>query len=257
MKNHSPLSTQNPNAKKNRPLILIFFTVLWFVLTMLLFNGQHQGTSWGRSFLSQVATSMSPNNAVTTAALPAAGSQAANNPNPGNAMNQAMPGPMPSPTLYVPDAPKATGDYLPVSFSNISGFFFWNPIDYSDGDVSPAKEKEDKARSKVPASVMAYNGKKVAITGFMIPLDENDKMVVTTFVLAKSQMTCCYGATPMPNDWLYASVAPNASKVMDQMDVPLTVYGTLSIDPKLKDPGMPTLYKMVVDKVQGPKKSWF
>ena len=235
MKNHHPLSDRHPAGGKNRPVLLIFFTLLWFFLTMVLFKvNTRQGTGWGQTFLSQ----------------------ATNRPNPGLGLPGTVPGAMPSPTLYVPNAPKNTGDYLPVSFSDLSGFFFWNPIDYSDVP-DPAKEKRDKLRSKVPTSVLAFNGKKVAVTGFMIPLDEDQNYVVKTFVLAKSQMTCCYGATPLPNEWLFATVAPGASKVMDQMDVPLTVLGTLSVDAELKDPGMPTLYKMTVDKVEGPGKHWF
>jgi hypothetical protein len=236
MKNQHYPSARQPGEHKPKPIFLIISTVLWFFLTMILFKTNHYtGPEAGRVFLSRVTA----------------------DPTPGKGSNGGIPGAMPSPTLYIPQAPKATGGYAPISFSELSGFFYWNPIDYIDGDPNPAKETRDKSRSKVPMSVMAYNGKKIAITGFMIPVDEDEKYVVQTFILAKSQMTCCYGATPLPNEWLFATMAPKTSKVMDQMDVPLTVYGTLSINPGLTDAAMPTLYKMTVNKVEGPKKSWF
>ncbi|HVM32294.1 MAG TPA: DUF3299 domain-containing protein [bacterium] len=235
MKNQSQEWVRGSQGVKHWPALLALSILSWFFLAALLTTALNpRGVRAGRVFLSQLAAG----------------------PNPGSARGGLVPGAMPSPTLYVPQAPQNTGSYLPLSFTQLSGFFFWNPIDYAD-EPNPAKQKRDKLRSKVPNSVMAYNGKKVAVTGFMIPLDEDDKFIVKTFVLAKSQMTCCYGATPLPNEWLFATVAPNASKVQDQMDVPLTVYGTLSIDPQLKDPSMPTLYKMSVTRVEGPKHGWF
>ena len=233
MKNHGAWVLQSKRGpdQKPRPITFIFFTLAWLTLTYVLFQANRpRGPGWGQTFLSQVD---------------------------GRKKNNAPQQASPSPTIYIPDAPKNTGDYKALSFTSLSGFYYWNPIDYVDDSTNASQLKKDKLKSKVPDGVMAYEGQKVAIVGFMIPIDEDEKFRVKTFVLAKSQMTCCYGATPRSNDWLFATVSPGSQKVMDQMDVPLTVYGTLSIDPQLKDPSMPTLYRMTVDKVQGPKKSWF
>ena len=224
-------STEKNSVKKSWPLTLAFFTLVWLFLTLVLLKGSNpRGGAWGRSFLSQISGR--------------------------NKLDSSGQNASPSPTIYVPSAAKSSGDYKAVSFTALSGFYFWNPVDYVDGDPNPAKMSRDKLKSKVPDSVMAFDGQKVAVVGFMIPVDEDEKFSVSSFVLAKNQMTCCYGATPRANDWIFAAVPPS-NKVMDQMDVPLTVYGTLSIDPRLKNPSMPTLYRMTVDKVQGPKKGWF
>jgi len=226
------IQVEKPPSRKSWPVTLGLFTLAWLFLTFLLFKGNSQRMpGWSRSFSSQVSGQ--------------------------KGSDSSSPGASPSPTIYVPAAAKATGDYKSVSFTTLSGFYFWNPVDYTDGEPDSMKMKLDKLKSKVPDSVLAYNGQKVAVVGFMIPIDEEQNFMVKTFVLAKNQMTCCYGATPRANDWIFATVPPNIKKVMDQMDIPLTVFGTLSIDPQLKDPSMPTLYRITVDKVQGPKKNWF
>ena len=218
--------------KAHWPWSLIVITILWLCLTVFLIktNGLKKGAGWGKLFLSK-AGSLN-----------------------GSGSNAASPGLTASPTIYIPGAPQATGDYESVSFNLLSSFFFWDPLN----DTENGTVEENKKKSKVPEKVLAYNGHKIAVTGFMIPIDEDEKFIVSTFVLAKNQMTCCYGASPRPNDWIYATVPPEAHKVEDQMDVPLTVYGTLTIDSALSDPSMPTLYRLVVDKVDAPKKKgWF
>jgi hypothetical protein len=218
--------------KTHWPWSLIAITILWVGLTVVLFktNGLKKGAGWGKLFLSRTV------------------------PQQGSGFNGASLGLSASPTIYVPEAPQATGDYESVSFNLLSGFYFWDPLN----DTENGTAEQNKKKSKVPQNVLAYNGHKIAVTGFMIPIDEDEKFIVSTFVLAKNQMTCCYGASPKPNDWIYATVPPEAKKVEDEMDVPLTVYGTLTIDSALSDPSMPTLYRIVVDKVEGPKKKgWF
>jgi hypothetical protein len=219
-------------SKAHWPWSLIVITIFWLGLTVFFIktNGLKKGAGWGKLFLSKTA----PQNS--------------------SGFNGSSPGLSASPTIYVPGAPQATGDYESISFNLLSGFYFWDPLD----DTENGTAEQNKKKSKVPENIQAYNGHKIAVTGFMIPIDEDDKFIVSSFVLAKNQMTCCYGASPKPNDWIYATVPPTAKKVEDQMDVPLTVYGTLTIDSSLSDPSMPTLYRLVVDKVEDPKKKgWF
>ncbi len=228
----SGLRNQEIVSKKHWPWSLVVITILWLGLTVFLIetNGFKKGAGWGRLFLSRAV------------------------PQQRSGFNGASPGLSASPTIYVPGPPQATGEYEALSFNLLSGFYFWDPLD----DIDKGTAEENKKKSKVPENVLAYNGHKIAVTGFMIPVDENEKFIVSSFVLAKNQMTCCYGATPRPNDWIYATVPSTAKNVEDQMDVPLTVYGTLTIDSALSDPSMPTLYRLVVDKVDAPKKKgWF
>ncbi|HUO58808.1 MAG TPA: DUF3299 domain-containing protein [bacterium] len=225
---------RNPEiaSKKYWPWSLIVITVLWLVATVALIKvmDQKKQTGFNKVFQSKAASKQAMG------------------------LNQTSPALSASPTIYVPGAPQDTGDYEAVSFNLLSGFYFWDPLE----DIENGTAERNKKKSKVPEKVLAYNGHKIAVTGFMIPVDEDEKFIVSTFVLAKNQMTCCYGASPRPNDWIYATVPPTAKKVEDEMDVPLTVYGTLTIDGALSDPSMPTLYRLVVDKVEGPKKKgWF
>lgn len=96
----------------------------------------------------------------------------------------------------------------------------------------------------------------MAVVGFMIPLETNeagDK--ATSFILARSQATCCYGIIPKMNEWMFVQMesGKNADAIMD---VPVTVFGTLSVGEEKKANTGWSLYRMVSDKVVVPKSNW-
>ena len=76
----------------------------------------------------------------------------------------------------------------------------------------------------------------------------------TSFILARNQATCCYGIVPRLNEWMFVQMKKGASTDAI-MDVPLTVFGTLSVGEEKKQNQAWNLYRMVSDKVLIPK-SW-
>lgn len=104
-----------------------------------------------------------------------------------------------------------------VGFDKLASYEFTAP-------ESEAKAKE--AEAQIPERVRAYHDKKVAVTGFMLPV-KMDAGLVTEFLLVKDPMMCCYGVMPRVNEWVVVKMATKG--VPPLMDVPITFEGTLSV----------------------------
>ncbi len=159
----------------------------------------------------------------------------------------------PKPSIPLP-YPKQ-GDYYQLSFDVLAGFPAGTP-DVSNNLSSATPPRASSAKTDVPQSVRSLDGRKISVVGFMIPM-ATDQDGVSSFILAQSRMTCCYGLIPKLNQWIYVTMRPG--KMTSQlMDVPITVYGTLGVgqqsDPQSK--GW-CLYRIMSDKVDLPKKLWF
>ena len=87
-----------------------------------------------------------------------------------------------------------------VDFSRLACFNY----DYPDEDGGIQAPKNSKRKKLgIPDSVLSLNGTSVAIPGFMIPMDQDEEGDKTTyFILARNQMTCCFGVPPGLNEWV-------------------------------------------------------
>lgn len=110
----------------------------------------------------------------------------------------------------------ASGVYQ-VTFDHLSAFEFVAPPDETS---APEAEKQ------IPGPVRALDAKKVAVTGFMLPV-KMDQGLVTEFLLVKDPMMCCYGVMPKVNEWVVVKM--NGKGVPPLMDVPITFEGTLKV----------------------------
>jgi hypothetical protein len=116
--------------------------------------------------------------------------------------------------------PAATADaagVYQVTFDHLSAYEFVAP---------PDESKAKEADKQIPAPVKALDTKKVAVTGFMLPVKMNEGLV-TEFLLVKDPMACCYGIMPKVNEWVV--VRMNGKGVPPLMDVPITFEGTLKV----------------------------
>lgn len=146
------------------------------------------------------------------------------------------------------------GDYYKLNFDVLADFPAGTP------DMDPRIDPRLRAKMvkvDVPDKVQALNGQKISVVGFMIPMDLDKNGGVSSFILAQSRMTCCYGVTPKLNQWIYVTMAPGTT-TSQLMDIPITVYGTLGVGTHfdIQDLGW-CLYRMTSDKVDMPKNSWF
>ncbi len=141
-----------------------------------------------------------------------------------------------------------------VPWTTLAHFPYETPDIEDLGKSHPASGRK-KEKFTIPDFVRHLDGGSVAVVGFMIPLALNDAGDKTTsFILARSQATCCYGITPRMNEWMYVEM--NKGKSADAtMDIPITVFGTLSVGAQIKESNW-TLYRMMADKVSIPKINW-
>jgi hypothetical protein len=138
---------------------------------------------------------------------------------------------------------------IELGFENLSSF----PYDIVDGGSGATKEQIEAAskRDQIPAAVHAYDGKKVVLTGYMLPL-QLDNGLAKKFVLMKDTNTCCFGGTPKMNDYVVCQM--NGSGVESIQDIPVQLTGTIHIQEKREDGYVVSLFTMDGDKFLGPKK---
>ena len=139
------------------------------------------------------------------------------------------------------------GDYLRVPFSFLGDYWLdepdWRQLSDAEYIASLAYDTE------IPDEVKQIDGKKVAITGFMLPIDV-DKGKVKRFLLLKSTMSCCFGVAPRINEVIYVEY-PKKQKIQTVMDMPITVFGKLSVGQQFREDLMLMgVYQLELDEVK-------
>ena len=119
--------------------------------------------------------------------------------------------------LLLGGAQAADSKPIEVGFDQLASFEFVAP---------PDESKAPEAEKQIPAPVRELDAKKVAVTGFMLPVKMHEGLV-TEFLLVKDPMMCCYGVMPKVNEWVVVKM--NGKGVPPLMDVPITFEGTLKV----------------------------
>ena len=97
---------------------------------------------------------------------------------------------------------------------------------------------EDEA---MPQALRAVVGREVRITGYVLPLRLNGGRV-EEFLLMRTQSACCYGRMPAANEFVVSTVKAEGLPLV--MDVPVTVEGTLRIDPLILEGAHVQFYRL-------------
>jgi hypothetical protein len=92
--------------------------------------------------------------------------------------------------------------------------------------LSPEDIGETEA-ADFPERIRAYDGKKIALLGFMVPL-EWDGDEVPELMLVRDLMSCCFGGVPMPDEWMHVRMVGKA-RAEYYPYVPVLVTGTLRL----------------------------
>ena len=145
-------------------------------------------------------------------------------------------------------------DYEVVSFDWL--FFKYQPpmdVEHPDGTVTKGSGKH----MPIPTEILALNGKKVAIKGFVMPLETNGSRV-NSFLLADELVTCLYCAMLGYDQWMVGTVvSPRGFRIADeQFDYPITIYGTLEVGEEFQDKQLTSLYRIKADVFEGKKQKF-
>lgn len=118
--------------------------------------------------------------------------------------------------------------YLRVSFARLASFPFKSIKEANvDSPFAP-----DDGRP-LPNTVRILNEKRVALTGFVLPIIVTNAMA-TKFLLLQSRAMCCYGTIPRLNEWVIVDVPGKG--ISPVMDIPMLALGTLHVG-EIRDNG--------------------
>lgn len=134
------------------------------------------------------------------------------------------------------------GDYRPTSFADIGN---WK---YRRAWSSAGRDAPD---SRIPANILQWKGRKIAILGYMQPLDLDESNRVRRFMLMRNQAACCYGAPITLADWIEIS-PPDEATYESMLHHPICVLGTLDVGEKFVDDFAVSIFRMTPDKVLPP-----
>ncbi len=136
---------------------------------------------------------------------------------------------------------EAEGDFSHVSFEALAAF------DYDPYLVMETLQDGGKPPEQIPTSVRGLNQRKLAIQGFMVPV-QLVKERVKYFLLVRNQMLCCFGVAIGMNEWIYITMDEKAD-ARYVPDVPVVVYGTLHVGEEMRDGMVMSIYRMDGEKL--------
>jgi hypothetical protein len=135
------------------------------------------------------------------------------------------------------------------------GFHLLSAFPYVVTDIGTGASATEVAaartRDQVPDWIRVYDGKRVLLTGFMMPL-QFENGVCRKFVMMRDTNTCCYGSTPNMNDYVVVTMKGKGIAVVQ--DVPVDLTGVFRVDEKYEDGYLVSLFVMDGETFQGPRK---
>lgn len=134
-------------------------------------------------------------------------------------------------------------DYLEVGFDRISDYIFTPPF---PNPRASASEHAAAIAAAIPQEVRRLDGRRVVITGFMLPV-KMEKGLVTEFLLMRDATACCFGTMPDMNEWVIVRMAGEG--VRSLMEIPVRIHGILAVGPVLEDGFLAGIYSLVGERV--------
>jgi hypothetical protein len=134
-------------------------------------------------------------------------------------------------------------EYPDLTFEVLANFTYVPPPKRKAGDGPP--------KDQIPEEIDALSGKKVCVTGYMLPVEmEEDN--VTVFLLMRTPMQCCFGVAPQLNEWVVVRMDKSAKPVGPEYK-PVSAMGVLEVGEEVKDGWVTSLYRMTAVKVEVSK----
>jgi hypothetical protein len=137
------------------------------------------------------------------------------------------------------------GGYLNVGFDLLASFSY----DAPDTPVTNKTSKVDEADKYIPDSIKSLDGKKVMVTGFMIPL-RVEAGKAKEFLMMRNQGACCFGTMPKITEFITVKTTGNGVEPI--MDVPINIAGTLHVGTTRENGYIIQIYRMDGEKIVNP-----
>ena len=143
---------------------------------------------------------------------------------------------------------KGADGYWKINFNYLTAYEYQTPGAASFEPVQPVPGRTDG----IPVNIRELDGRSVRLEGFMMPLALEKDGSVKEFLIMRSVLTCCYGATPMPTEWVVVKPGDKSAKVKPTMDVPLVFFGKLHVGELYRDGLFAGIYELELDQVTNP-----
>ncbi len=134
--------------------------------------------------------------------------------------------------------------HLDVGFETLGGYPFQltKAGAAAVGAADPATLAAVNAQ--IPDVIRQLDGKKVMVTGYMLPM-KMEGALTTEFLLVANSMLCCYGVVPPMNQW--ATVKMQKRGVTSQLDVPVRVQT------RIENGALSAIYHLDAERTRAPK----
>ncbi len=140
--------------------------------------------------------------------------------------------------LHGKETPSTAPEWTEVTFDTLATFPFKSPPILEAGASTEAATAD--AMKQVPDAVRKLDGRKVSVTGFMLPT-KMERGLATEFLLLNTPMMCCFGVTPPTNAWIIVKM-PKGVKA--QQDVPLAFRGLLHVQAQWENGYLSSIYQL-------------
>lgn len=134
------------------------------------------------------------------------------------------------------------GGYIRPGFDKLSAFKYELYEFYSETNAGRAMLA---SHDTIPPEIKAYDGKRVTVTGYILPM-RTRRGVVTEFLLLRDQGTCCFGAQAQINHFIRVNFSPG---IKPEDPVPWRVSGTIRVGEIYVQGYLTGLYQLDADSV--------
>lgn len=142
---------------------------------------------------------------------------------------------------------KSEDGYLSAGFEVLSNFKYDT---YEEYDEATGGRPLTKSKDVIPADIKAYDGKRVVVKGFIMPL-RLKKGLVTEFLLYRDQAACCFGKAAQMNHYMRVTMKEGGFEPGSM--VTHKVYGTLQVGEIYVQGYLTGIFQMTADKVTEEK----
>ena len=141
-------------------------------------------------------------------------------------------------------APQIEGGYLRLGFDELSNFKYdtYEVLDEVNGG-RPLTKSDDV----IPPHIKAYDGRKVLVEGYIMPLRIR-KGLVTEFLMFRDQAACCFGDKAKMNHYMRVKVTDKGFEPGSTMTH--KVWGTIAVGEIYVQDYLTGIYQMTADRVE-------
>ena len=136
-----------------------------------------------------------------------------------------------------------TNEVLQLRFNTLSSFPYSVHLGQADPNGRPSLVTSDE----IPPLIRTLDGRRVAVTGYVMPLRTQGRGV-TQFLLARDQLSCCFGPSPQMNHWIYVTMPRGDFR--PRVFSLATVTGTLRVGELMKNGVLQSIYQLAAEKVE-------